>query len=182
MHLVSRARKRLLELGLVVDVARAGVLDPLVECVDDRRLDPLESELEVDGRDRGLEHGGKHVPAPRDALELVLRDRAGVVEELLAEPELLRNRRAALPRDDMRTDLREATLRGCAEPVEHRSRDRELENAVAQELEPLVGLGAVLRPGRVREHLREPFGRQLRDEAAELVRPDLVAGLSPDAR
>jgi hypothetical protein len=34
----------------------------------------------------------------------------------------------------------------------------------------------------VREHLREPIGRQLRDETAELVRPDLVAGLSPDAR
>jgi hypothetical protein len=34
----------------------------------------------------------------------------------------------------------------------------------------------------VREHLREPFGRQLRDEAAELVRADLVAGLSPDVR
>ncbi len=138
--------------------------------------------LEIDGRDRGLEHRGEHVSAPRDALELVLRDRAGVVEELLAEPELLRDRRAALPRDDMRTDLREATLRGRAEPVEHRSRDRELEDAVAQELEPLVRLCAVLRPGGVREHLREPFGRQLRDEAAELVRPDLVAGLSPDAR
>ena len=82
----------------------------------------------------------------------------------------------------MRSDLREATLRGCAEAVEHRSRDREFENAVAQKLEPLVGLGTVLRPRRVREHLRKPFGRQLGDEAAELVRPDLVAGLSPDAR
>jgi hypothetical protein len=34
----------------------------------------------------------------------------------------------------------------------------------------------------VGKHLREPFGRQLRDETAELVWPDLVAGLSPDAR
>jgi hypothetical protein len=34
----------------------------------------------------------------------------------------------------------------------------------------------------MREDLRDTLGRQLRDEAAELVRADLVAGLSPDAR
>ena len=83
-------------------------------------------------------------------------DGPGVVEELVAEPELLRDRRTALPRDDMRTDLREATLGGRAEAVEHGTRDRELEDAVAQELEPLVRLSAVLGPGGMREHLREP--------------------------
>jgi hypothetical protein len=82
----------------------------------------------------------------------------------------------------VRADLREPTLRGRTEPVEDRSRNRELENAVAEELEPFVRLSAILCPGGVREHLREPFGRQLRDEAAELVRADLVAGLSPDVR
>ena len=82
----------------------------------------------------------------------------------------------------MRADLREASLRGCAEAVEDRTRDRELEDAVAEELEPLVRLRAVLRPRGVGEHLLEPVGRQLRDQAAELVRPGVGLGLSPDAR
>ena len=53
--------------------------------------------LEVDGRDGGLEHGREDVPAARDPLQLVLRCLARLVEEPLAEPELLRDRRAALP-------------------------------------------------------------------------------------
>ena len=100
-----------------------------------------------------------------------MRSLARVVEEPLAEPELLRDGRAALARDDVRPDLREPPLGGCAEAVEHGARDRELEDAVAEELEPLVRRRAVLGPRRMREHLLEPVGRQLRDQAAELVRP-----------
>ena len=59
---------------------------------------------------------------------------------------------------------------------------RELENAVAQELEPLVRRRAVVRPRGVREHLLEPVGRKLVDQAAELGRPGVGLYLSPDAR
>ena len=70
----------------------------------------------------------------------------------------------------------------CAEAVEDRARDRELEDAVAQELEPFVRVCAVLDPRGVGEDLLEPVGRELRDQAAELVRPGARAGLRPDAR
>jgi hypothetical protein len=53
-------------------------------------------------------------------------------------------------------DLRETALRGLAETIEYRTRDRELEDAVPEELEALVRLGSVLRPGRVGEDLLEP--------------------------
>ncbi len=68
----------------------------------------------------------------------------------------------------MCANLREPPLSGILEAVEDRARDRELEDAVPQELEPLVRLGAVLRPGRVREDLLEPFLRQLGDQTPEL--------------
>jgi hypothetical protein len=126
--------------------------------------------LEVERGDRRLEHGGEDVPAARDALELVGGDGARVLEELLPERELLRDRGAALPRDDVRADLREPPLRGVAEAVEDGTRDRQLEDAVAEELEALVGQGAVVRPRRVGEDLLETGVRQLRDQAAELLR------------
>jgi hypothetical protein len=52
-------------------------------------------------------------------------------------------------------DLGEASFRGIREAVEHRPRDRELEHAVAEELEPLVRLRAILRPRSVGEDLPE---------------------------
>ena len=178
----ARARERLLELRLVVDVARARVLDALRERLDERGLHRLEPVLEVHGRDGGLEHSGEDVPAARDALELVRRRVARVLEQPVAQPELLRNRRTALARHDVRPYLREPPLRRRAEAVEHRPRDRELEDAVAQELEPFVRVGAILDPRGVGEYLLEPVGRELRDQAAELVRPGSRVGLRPDAR
>ena len=171
VDVASGARERLLELRLVVDVARARVLDPLRERLDERRLHRLEPVFEIDRGDCGLEHGCEDVPAARDALELVRGGVARVLEQPIAEPELLRDGSAALARDDVRPDLRESPLGRLAEAVEHRARDRELEDAVAEELEPLVRVGAVLDPRGVREDLLEPLGRKLRDQAAELVRP-----------
>ncbi len=75
----------------------------------------------------------------------------------------------------MRTDLGQPTFRGIRKAVEHRPRDRELEHAVAEELEPLVRLRAILRPRRVREDLPEQSDRKLVDQAAELVRPGLLS-------
>jgi hypothetical protein len=59
-----------------------------------------------------------------------------------AEPELAGDRRAARTRDDVRADLRQPALGVLRIPVVEVARDRELENAVAQELQALVGLGA----------------------------------------
>jgi hypothetical protein len=83
---------------------------------------------------------------------------------------------------DMGAYLREPPLRGILEAVEDGACDRELENAVPEELEPLVRLGAVARPGRVGENLLESSVRKPGDQAAELSRPVLVASLSPGAR
>ena len=82
----------------------------------------------------------------------------------------------------MRADLREPTLGGRAEAVEDSPRDRQLEDAVTQELEPLVGVGTILRPGGVREYVRLPVVRQLRDQSAELGRPDVSIRLSLGVR
>ena len=51
-----------------------------------------------------------------------------------------------------------------------------------RDAEALVRLGAVLRPGGVREDLLEPVGGQVLYEAAELGRPGVGLDLSPDAR
>ena len=82
----------------------------------------------------------------------------------------------------MRADLREPSLGRVAEAVEDRPSDGELEDAVAEELEPLVRLRAVLRPRRVGEDLLEPGGRQLGNQTAELGRAVLLERLSPGAR
>jgi hypothetical protein len=82
----------------------------------------------------------------------------------------------------VRSDLGETALGGIAEAVEDCPRDRELEDAVAQELEPLVRGRSVVGPRRMREDLLEPVSRQLCDQAAELGRPDVGFYVSPDAR
>ncbi len=66
----------------------------------------------------------------------------------------------------MRADLREPPLGRILETIEYGARDRELEDAVAEELEPLVRRRAVVGPGRVGEDLLEPRVRQLRDQTA----------------
>jgi len=182
VHLLAGASEGLLQLGLVVDVARARVLDPLAERVNDRRLDLLEAMFEIDSRDRRLEDGGEDVPAAGDPLELVLRRLARVLKETVAQPELLRDGGTALAGHDVCPDLGETPLRGRAETIEDSARDRELEDAVAEELEALVRCRAVVGPRGMREYLLEPVGRQLVDQAAELGRPGVGLYLSPDAR
>jgi hypothetical protein len=71
----------------------------------------------------------------------------------------------------VRADLREPALRGVAEAVVDGPSDGELEDAVAEELEPLVRVCPVVRPGRVLEDLFEAFGRELGDQPSELARP-----------
>lgn len=82
----------------------------------------------------------------------------------------------------MRADLREPPLGGIGEAVEHRPRDRQLEDAVPEELEALVRLRAVLGPRRMGEDLRQAVGGELRYETAELLRPGGLRRLRPNAR
>ncbi len=82
----------------------------------------------------------------------------------------------------MRANLRETPFGRAVEPVVDRARDRELEDAVAEELQALVRVGAIVGPGGVREDLPELLGRELRDKATELERPGGPGGFSPDGR
>ena len=50
----------------------------------------------------------------------------------------------------MRADLRQTAFGEFRIPLEELTRDRELEDAVSEELQPLVRRGALTRPGRVR--------------------------------
>ena len=82
----------------------------------------------------------------------------------------------------MRSDLRKAPLGCLAKTIEYGARDGELQDAVAEELEALVRVGAILDPRRVREDLLEAIGWKLGDQAPELVRPGVRVELRPDGR
>jgi hypothetical protein len=66
----------------------------------------------------------------------------------------------------VRADLRQAALGEVRIALVERLGDRELENAVAEELETLVRLGAFGGPRRVCEDVRQPRRRQRVDQAA----------------
>jgi hypothetical protein len=134
----GRCAQRLLELGLVVDVARQRVFDPVGERLDDRGLGRGESVLEEERAERRLEERREDVSVPREPVELLRWRVGGVLREPRTQVELARNDGAARPRDDVRADLRQPSLGEVGEPRVDLVRDRELENAVAEELEPLV--------------------------------------------
>jgi hypothetical protein len=71
----------------------------------------------------------------------------------------------------VRADLRQPALREIWVPVVQRAGDRELEDAVPEELEPFVRRRAVGRPRAVGEDVLQPPVRQLRDELGQLLRP-----------
>jgi len=81
-----------------------------------------------------------------------------------AQAELPGDHRAAGARDDVRADLRELPLREVRVALVELTGDRELEDAVAQELQTLVRRGPVGRPGRVREDVLQALGRELVDQ------------------
>jgi hypothetical protein len=68
------------------------------------------------------------------------------------------------------------------EAVEDGTRDRELEDAVAEELEPLVRRRPLVRPRRVREDLLQPLPREGVDQPRQLVRVLDGVGVSRGAR
>jgi hypothetical protein len=83
-----------------------------------------------------------------------------VIQEPLAELEPAPDDGAALARDDMRAELCQPPLLRVGEALEQLLSDREPEDAVAEELEPLVGIRPVGRPRRVREGVRETLRGQ----------------------
>jgi hypothetical protein len=82
----------------------------------------------------------------------------------------------------MGSDLREPSLRRLAEAIEDGACDRKLENAVPEELEAFVRIGAVVGPRRVGEDVVEPVRRELVDQPAELGRPIGDRRATPGAR
>jgi len=67
----------------------------------------------------------------------------------------------------MRPDLRELSFSEVRKTLEQLARDGELEDAVAQKLEPFVRRPAVGRPGRVRENVLQALGREVGDQFLE---------------
>ena len=162
-HLPAQGGKLLLELRLEVDVRRRRVLDPAGKGLDDRLLDVLETVLEEESRERRFQQRGKDVAIPREAVELVLGDAARAPrDQPRPEVELPSDNGAARARNDVRADLRQPALRQVRIAVVERPRNGELEDAVAEELEPLVRGRALGRPRRMGERIvdqlrREPF-------------------------
>ena len=158
-----------LELRLVIDVARGRILDPAAKRLDDRRLDRREAVLEKERRQRGLQQRAEDVRVPCELGELLLARLAGVPAEPPPQPELAPDDGTALPGDDVRAQPSQLPLREVRVLLEQRPRDRKLEDAVPQELQPLVGLAPLRRPGGMREDLREPLRRELVDQPLELA-------------
>jgi hypothetical protein len=81
-----------------------------------------------------------------------------------AELELLRDLGAGRARDGVRARLGQLPFGEVGMPLVERVRDGELEDAVAEELEPLVRGAALARPRRVREDGLRQLGRELVDQ------------------
>ena len=171
-HLPAERGQLFLQLGLVVDVRRGGVLDAPAERVDDRLLDRLEAVLEEESGKRGLKKRGEDIAVAREPIELLgWNDPLALLDEPGTEIELARNDRAARARDDVRADLRQPPFLKVGKALVQRACDRELQDAVPEKLQPLVRGRPVRSPRRVRECVLRPLGGQLVDQ------PRKTAGL-----
>jgi hypothetical protein len=136
---LAAARELFLQLRLEIDVALDRVIDPVCEGRDDRATDRLEPVLEVESPEARLDQCSEDVSVGGEPLELVRIDfRAALLEQPPSEIESSPDDGAALTRDDVRPDLRQPSFLRVREAVIELLRDGESENAVAQELEPLV--------------------------------------------
>ncbi len=162
-------RELLLELGLVVDVLGERVVDPIGERGEHDGPDELEAVLEVESPERRLDERRQDVSVDGEALGLLAGN--GVpctLDELPAEPEVSADGSAALARDDMRPELRKLPFRMLGEALVELAGDREAEDAVAEELQALVRVGAARRPGRVREDAGEALLGERFDQLEKL--------------
>jgi hypothetical protein len=143
------------------------VLDAIGEGRDDRLANGLEAVLEIKRAEAGLDERGDDVAVAREARELVGVSSPRQLGQPVAETEAATDDRAALARDDMGPDLGETTLPLVGEAVIELLGDRQPENAVSEELEALVRLRALLRPGCVRERVPKAFLGQALDQLEE---------------
>src|SRR6185437_13697819 len=143
-------------------------------------FDPFEAVLEEQRGQRGFEQCGQDVAIAGKALELVRGNVDATPRELASELELASNDGTALTRNDVRADLREAPLGEVGVALVELARHRELENAVTEELQPLVGGGPVDGPGRVRIDLLRPRVGQIFDQLPK--RGDVPRGRATGAR
>ena len=140
------AGEELLQIRLVVDARRERLLDLLRERGDDRVLDRREAVLEEERTECRLDHRRQDVAVLREPLELHVQVRRGPLYETPPEIQLAGHLGAGRARDDVRADLREPPLGEVRVPRVERVRNRQLEDAVAEELEPLVRGATVARP------------------------------------
>src|SRR5258708_29925120 len=128
---------------------RRGVLDPIGEGRDHCVLDRRETALEEERAQRSLEQGGGGVAVLREPLELLRLQPLVPLREPRAEVALTRHDSATRARYDMRTDLGEPALGELGIAAVELVRSRELEHAVAEELEAFVRERALRRRRRV---------------------------------
>jgi hypothetical protein len=161
-----------LELRLEVDVALDRVVDPVRERGDDRLPNRLEPMLEVQGTEGGLDERSQDVPVGGELRDFLGVARLGFRGEALAELQPPPDDRAALALHDVRADLRQAPFLVGGKALVELLRDGETEHTVAQELEALVGVGAVPRPRGMCERVAETLLRKLVDQLGEIgLRP-----------
>ena len=155
-------RELFLERGLVVRGVVQRLLDLAVERVDDRARDLVEPVLDVERGEHRLHQRREDVARPAQ----VVRYLAALLEPSV-EPELGSDDRTGAARDDVRANLRKLAFGEVRVSVVQRARDDEAQDAVAEELEPLVRLDAIVGLRGMAEDLLEPSGRQLVDQPLE---------------
>src|SRR5690606_7679322 len=104
----------------------------------------LEPAVEKDGADHGFDRIGEHRRTPRPSAP----DLALPQAQLLPERQVLRDAGEGLLVDEVRAQAREVALRQAREARIELQRDDAVQNAVAEELEPLVVRGAVATMGQ----------------------------------
>ena len=157
-HLVADreavAGEVLLEFCLVVDVALHGELDVLVEHLDDGWANRFEAKGEVDRADEGLGEVGEHVLVGFQLLGLAASCPVrGSRPAACPDPSARRHSSARRATDDVGAQRRELALGDIGEAAVQFGRDTQSKDAVAEEFEALVRLGASGRPRGVREDL-----------------------------
>src|SRR5918995_4625478 len=146
-HRLPPAGEPLLELGLEIEALEGRLLDLLVEGGDDGRRSAPETVLEVAGADHRLAHrrqrplGGEQ-GLDRQAIAL----RRGVLGEHLRQSQIARHGRTGAAADPLVEDLGELADVRLGVLREEQGRDREAEDAVAEEREPTVGGGSLIDP------------------------------------
>ena len=160
----------LLEHGLVVDVLDEGVVHPSAERLDDRIGHPLEPVLDVAAADRRLDQGRADGLRLDERRRIHRAERQAPRRQVGGQPELVRHECAALPRHHVRPHPGQLALGLVGKAAVQVMGDRQPQDAVAEELQPLVRLRPLCEPRRVREDGLPELSRKAVDQRTELAR------------